>query len=80
MTNFEINKNKKLTKEAIRAGQIAIKNGDLIMERRFNTLYRVIDKYLLSKEEENELEALYNSLWDDSYDEDFIALAIINCL
>lgn len=80
MTNLELNKNKKLVKEAIRTGKIAMKNGDLIMERRFNALYRVIDKYLLSKEEENELEALYNSLWDDSYDEDFIALAIINCL
>ena len=80
MTNFEIRKNKKLVKEAIRTGKIAIKNGDSIMERRFNALYRAIDKYLLSKEEENELETLYNSLWDDSYDEDVIALATIRCL
>lgn len=80
MTNFEIRKNKKLVKEAIRTGKIAIKNGNSIMERRFNALYRAIDKYLLSKEEEKELETLYNSLWDDSYDKDVIALATISCL
>lgn len=80
MTNFEIRKNKKLVKEAIRTGKIAMKNGDLMMERRFNALYRAIDKYLLSEEKEKELETLYNSLWDDSYDEDIIALATISCL
>lgn len=80
MTNFEIRKNKKLVKEAIRTGKIAIKNGDSIMERRFNALYRAIDKYLLSEEEENELETLYNVLWDDSYDVDVVALATISCL
>lgn len=80
MTNFEIRKNKKLVKEAIRTGKNAMKNGDLIMERRFNALYRAVDKYLLSEEEEKELEILYNSLWDDSYDEDVIALATIRCL
>lgn len=80
MTVREETKNKKLVKDAIRTGQIAMKNGDLIMERRFNALYRAIDKYLLSEEDENELETLYNSLWDDSYDEDIIALATISCL
>lgn len=76
MTNFEIRKNKKLVKEAIRTGKIAMKNGDSIMERRFNALYRAIDKYLLSEEEEKELETLYNSLWDDSYDEEEILLKL----
>lgn len=80
MTIREEMKNKKLIKEAIRAGQIAIKNSDLTMERRFNALYRAIDKYILSEDEENELEALYNSLWDDSYDVDVVALATISCL
>lgn len=80
MTNFEIRKNKKLVKEAIRTGKIAMKNGDSIMERRFNALYRAIDKYLLSEDEEKELETLYNSLWDDSYDVDVVALATISCL
>ena len=80
MTNFEIRKNKKLVKEAIRTGKIAIKNGDSIMERRFNALYRAVDKYLLSEDEEKELETLYNSLWDDSYDVDVVALATISCL
>lgn len=80
MTMQEEIKNTMLVKEAIRTGQIAIKNSDLTMERRFNALYRAIDKYLLSKEEEKELEALYNSLWDTIYDEDVIALATISCL
>ena len=61
-------------------GKIAIKNGDSIMERRFNALYRAVDKYLLSEDEEKELETLYNSLWDDSYDIDVVALATISCL
>lgn len=80
MTKAETIKNTMLVKEAIRTGKIAIKNSDLTMERRFNALYRAIDKYLLSEKEEDELEALYNSLWDDSYDEDIIALATIRCL
>ena len=80
MTAKEERKNTMLVKEAIRTGKIAIKNGDSIMERRFNALYRAIDKYLLSAEEENELETLYNVLWDDSYDVDVVALATISCL
>lgn len=80
MTMQEERKNTMLVKEAIRTGKIAMKNGDLMMERRFNALYRAIDKYLLSEEKEKELETLYNSLWDDSYDEDIIALATISCL
>lgn len=80
MTVKEEMKNTMLVKEAIRTGKIAIKNGDSIMERRFNALYRAIDKYLLSEEEENELETLYNVLWDDSYDVDVVALATISCL
>lgn len=80
MTVKEEMKNTMLVKEAIRTGKIAIKNGDSIMERRFNALYRAIDKYLLSEEEEDELETLYNVLWDDSYDVDIVALATISCL
>ena len=80
MTVKEEMKNTMLVKEAIRTGKIAIKNGDSIMERRFNALYRAIDKYLLSEEEENELETLYNVLWDDSYDVDVVALATISYL
>ena len=80
MTAKEERKNTMLVKEAIRTGKIAMKNGDSIMERRFNALYRAIDKYLLSEEEENELETLYNVLWDDSYDVDVVALATISCL
>lgn len=80
MTVKEEMKNTMLVKEAIRTGKIAMKNGDSIMERRFNALYRAIDKYLLSEEEENELETLYNVLWDDSYDVDVVALATISCL
>lgn len=80
MTVKEEMKNTMLVKEAIRTGKIAIKNGDSIMERRFNALYRAIDKYLLSEEEEDELETLYNVLWDDSYDVDVVALATISCL
>ena len=80
MTVKEEMKNTMLVKEAIRTGKIAIKNGDSIMERRFNALYRAVDKYLLSEDEEKELETLYNSLWDDSYDVDVVALATISCL
>lgn len=80
MTVKEEMKNTMLVKEAIRTGKIAMKNGDSIMERRFNALYRAIDKYLLSEEEEDELETLYNVLWDDSYDVDVVALATISCL